>query len=471
MSASIQGNGIINNQPIYMNIPITNVTVGPAPSSLVTVFFTLPSIPPYTTITNATIYSGTGLSNSLTSISSQSSSITLSGLAGNITYNGFYLVFTYSTGVIMQTQTFSVTTGSWNISSLTQQNGYYRGGLCCNYDGSVVWLADNVSNSILYSSNYGANFTVAFNNLSTAYGGVYSYDLNCDNSGQTLWLSANFYSYKGVRNTNGTFSLTNLSTTLSLGLCSAICANPDTNRIVITTIGGQQGIYSSTNTTYGYWLSTNYGTNFSFIKNPNVYANGNYGCNGIGSITMNSTGQYIAMAGCYYQTQGSSQLYSFLLVSTDYGSNFNVASSNAPNFPSPTSTTTQWAAVKYNYNGSLLIASLIYNYGASTGSIFSSVDNGTTWTALLSVSPNNWGTIFNCLKSICVDTTGTKIVMGTFANGSPLYSYNNGTLVSVDPSSSSFTCPGGVVSDVSGSKYIYVFQDSTALVSSVRYYK
>lgn len=678
MSASIQGNGIINNQPIYMNIPITNVTVGPAPSSLVTVFFTLPSIPPYTTITNATIYSGTGLSNSLTSISSQSSSITLSGLAGNITYNGFYLVFTYSTGVIMQTQTFSVTTKAWNVSQLIEQSvsfngtnqygyvadstfsntttgtyeawikvvsytndnvyrpiivkhggqgglclyngivvgyngattfyntginvadntwhhvlvsfqsgvtngykiyiddvlkltntvtlttttnklsigvavnssntptavngstsyfngkiteirawnyafgdtevntykvrfsylnepgliGYWRtisevtstittlgnivdsassqlmvmsgnpslsmdypifdnlgygydfgfsDGMCCSVKGDVVWAAHlmrsfggSTSNfgCIFYSSNYGQQFSFITNLKGLTPNAGCS--LHCDDSGNTLWFTVNSVPYKYVKSTD---TLTNFSSVV--GSSSVFCANSSSNQYIISAKNGS------------YYYSTNYGTNFTNVTDANIYSS----TGAIGYITMDNTGQYIAMAGFLSNSSGASKL----VVSTNYGVNFNVASSNTIDFPSASSTTAEWGAVQYNYNGSMLVAAL--GKDGATNSVFTSTDYGATWNTIISNYVNyfGWGGFYATNQSIAVDITGTKIVL-SLQNG-PLYSYSNGNLTYFDPSLNSINSMSGITSDVSGNFYIYAYRRSSDFLVNIKYYK
>lgn len=347
----------------------------------------------------------------------------------------------YGQSPVSGSVSFTAMNHGWNYSNISTI-GYTIArdlpggfGSCASKDGRIIWIPDSFrATAILVSTNYGVNF-IKSNIVTTSNTPV---SVSCDDTGDTLWYTINAVPYKYVLSTNTTTSLSSL-----IPGASAISANSTTQQYVVAAKNG------------GSWYSTNYGINFTWVANSIIIGN-----NGVGCLTMDKTGQYVALCGDYV----SNSRNSCLLVSTNYGQSFNTTSSIASGFPNA-SATAAWGGLKYNYDGTMLVAVM------QPGYVYNSTDHGTTWNVLINLinTSKYWGSYYSTQNTVWVDTTGTKFAFASNNSKQGLvYFYTTGGSLTVADASGN--TGSGICGDVSGNVFAYIGVDNKTGNGCVRYY-
>jgi hypothetical protein len=207
-----------------------------------------------------------------------------------------------------------------NFSAMTNPTapyGFTTQGLCCNSDGSILYVGNSNAN-IYKSTNFGVTWTtnnVAYNNST----------LCCNSTGQYLFGRQNYSVNYGA-----SFSLYASSYNFQYFVCCNLTG---------------QYVYGGTNNAL--YISTNYGANFTLLRNTQQPISGLCDSTGKNLFYLEKDG-YIA----------SSKLY----FSNNYGATF-----TAKYYASTTGSTYNFEAMGGNWNNQLLISNALGGTYGSTG--------------------------------------------------------------------------------------------------------
>ena len=205
-----------------------------------------------------------------------------------------------------------------NFSAMTKPiTTFNTQGLCCNSDGSIIYVA-NGNLKIYKSIDFGVSWTT--NNVS-----YFNNTLCCDSTGQYVF---------GRQNYSVNFGATFLSYTPLYIFQYFVCCNST-----------GQYVYGGTNNAL--YISSNYGANFTLLRNTQQPISG----------CCDSTGKNL-----FYLEKDGYVASSTLYFSNNYGATF-----TAKYYASTTGSTYNFEAIGGNWNNQLLISNALGGTYGSTG--------------------------------------------------------------------------------------------------------